>query len=211
MPTNHTVVDGEHLSGIADRYGFRDFRTVWDDAGNAQLRDERGEAHVLHPGDVVVVPDKQQRNESRSTDDTHRFRVRSKPLMLRLALTDFHNQPIAGTACELTIQGQTLRLTSDGDGIIETPIPKNATDGVLKIPELDLELPVRIGHLDPVDEDAGWQGRLVNLGYYPGAVGDDDAQQFRHAIEEFQCDHGLKVNGELDGPTRAKLLEAHGA
>lgn len=211
MSSRHTVAPGEHLSGIAQRYGFRDYRTIWDHPDNAPLRELRTEPHVLLPGDVVVVPDKTLRDESRPTDQAHRFRVPSLPLKLRLALTDYHNLPIVGAACELTVQGKTLPLTSDGDGIIEAPVPKDATEGLLKVPELDLEIPIRIGHLDPVDDDSGWQGRLVNLGYYAGAVGDDDAEMLRYAIEEFQCDHQLKVTGELDGATRAKLLEAHGA
>ena len=211
MSSSHTVAPGEHISGIAERYGFRDFQTLWDHADNAALRELRSEPHVLLPGDVVVIPDKTVRTESRTTDQAHRFRVSSHPLKLRLALTDYHNLPIVGAACELTVQGKTISLTSDGDGIIETTIPKDATEGRLKVPELDLEMPVKIGHLDPVDDDSGWQGRLVNLGYYGGAVGDDEPEMLRYAIEEFQCDHQLKVTGELDGATRAKLLEAHGA
>lgn len=210
MGTKHQVSAGEHMTGIAEQYGFKDFRTIWDHPDNEKLKEQRVDPHVLHPGDTVVIPDKTQRKESRPTDKIHRFRVTSKPLKLRIALKDFHNQPIAGAACELTVNGKTLRLTSDASGMIEAPVPKTATEGLLKVPDLDIEFPVKIGHLDPLVEESGWQGRLINLGYYAGEVGDNDQEQLRHAIEEFQCDHALQVTGELDGATQAKLRQEHG-
>lgn len=211
MPTNHVIAQGEHLTQLAERYGFRDFKTIWDHGANAKLKALRKDPHVLHPGDTLVIPDKVQRTDVRAMDQVHRFRVDVKPLMLRLALTDFDNEPLAGLVCELVIDGVVKKLTSDAQGLIESPIPRNAKSGVLKVPDLDLEQTLQIGHLDPIDEDSGWQARLINLGYYAGAVADGDDQQLRHAIEEFQCDHQLKVTGELDGATRAKLLERHGA
>jgi hypothetical protein len=54
--------------------------------------------------------------------------------------------------------------------------------------------------------------RLSHLGY---DVGEDldapDADLLLLAIEEFQCDNDLDVTGEADDPTRARLLELHGA
>ena len=211
MSTRHTVADGDHMTGIAEKYGFKDFHTIWDHADNEPLRQLRSEPHVLFPGDVVAIPDKTPRKEARPTDKLHRFRLLSKPLKLRIALKDFDNLPIKGQACELTVDGATFHLTTDGDGMIETPIPKAATTGLLKVPDLDIEFPVKIGHLDPFDEESGWQGRLVNLGYYPGAVGDNDLEPLRHALEEFQCDHALPVTGEPDGATLAKLKAEHGS
>src|SRR6476661_1080126 len=128
MSANHTVAQGEHLTGIADKYGFRDFLTIWDHPDNAKLKKARVNPHVLHPGDTLVIPDKAIKNEFRATDKEHRFRVASKPLMLRIALKDFDNEPISKMACVLTIDGTAHNLTSDANGIIETPIPKNAKD-----------------------------------------------------------------------------------
>jgi peptidoglycan hydrolase-like protein with peptidoglycan-binding domain len=33
---------------------------------------------------------------------------------------------------------------------------------------------------------------------------------FRSAVEEFQCDHGLTVDGDCGAQTQAKLLSVHG-
>jgi hypothetical protein len=40
----------------------------------------------------------------------------------------------------------------------------------VKLPAVDIEFAFKIGHLPPEDEEFGWQARLVNLGYYAGAV-----------------------------------------
>ena len=108
------------------------------------------------------------------------------------------------------MKGRTHRLKTDAKGRIERSIEATSEDGVLRIPSLDMEIPVKIGHLDPAEEDTGWRQRLINLGYHPRALDDDDATRLRHAVEEFQCDHGLKVTGEVDGATKAKLKDQHG-
>ncbi|CAN5286891.1 hypothetical protein BH10PSE17_BH10PSE17_33490 [soil metagenome] len=210
MSTTHVVAPGEHLSGIAEKFGFRDFHTVWDHPSNAALKKQRVNPHVLHPGDSVFIPDKTPRNDPAPTDQKHQYRLDSTDLKLRIALRDFDNQPMTGMACVLVVAGRTFNLKSDGDGIVQTPIPKSATDGVLRLPELDVEHALKIGFLEPLDEDAGWHARLINLGYYDGQVEDADSDQIRSAVEEFQCDNQLTINGELDGATRAKLKEIHG-
>ena len=131
--------------------------------------------------------------------------------MLRLVVRDFDHQPLANTACELEVEGAVYRLTSDGQGKIETKIPKTAQHATLRIPELEIEMPVKIGHLDPPDQEEGWRARLGNLGYHGEPLDGADEDAMRSAIEEFQCDHGLKVTGTLDEAARAKLQELHGA
>ena len=43
------------------------------------------------------------------------------------------------------------------------------------------------------------------------AEAEDEDPSLRLAIEEFQCEHDLPVNGERDAATEAKLLEIHGS
>src|ERR1035438_5291586 len=66
MPTAYTVKQGDHLSRIADQFGFSDYRVIWDYAGNADLKAQRKNPHVLFPGDSVIIPDKEQRPQPRS-------------------------------------------------------------------------------------------------------------------------------------------------
>ena len=96
MPTRHIVQQGDHLSSIAKRYGFTNFLTIWNDGDNSQLRSLRSNPHVLFPGDVVVVPEKQLGDETRSTDQRHRFKLKAPALKLRIVLEDMYDQPVTG-------------------------------------------------------------------------------------------------------------------
>ena len=56
------------------------------------------------------------------------------------------------------------------------------------------------------------QEEIAGLGYDPGPLdGKGDEYARRSAYEEFQCDHGLEVDGDPGPKTLAKLVEIHGA
>ena len=208
MAKTHVVQQGEHLSGIASQYGFASYTTIWDHPQNAQLKEERGNPNVLLPGDKVFIPDKQPKSVSCPTGRRYRFQVHVEKLHLRFTLQDFIGQPVEGTPCQLVVEGRTYDLTTDADGKIDIEIPKSAQSGMLKFN--DVEIPVKIGHLDPVGADTGVSARLTNLGYYHGPQDPIDEMELRSAIEEFQCDQELEVTGECDAETQAKLEEVHG-
>jgi peptidoglycan hydrolase-like protein with peptidoglycan-binding domain len=67
-----------------------------------------------------------------------------------------------------------------------------------------------VGDLDPVEEVSGQLARLQNLGYYAGKIGGGDAMAVRSAIEEFQCDNKLTVDGICGPETQARLIAVHG-
>jgi putative peptidoglycan binding protein len=79
---------------------------------------------------------------------------------------------------------------------------------------VELDLTLGIGELDPIDTISGQLQRLHNLGYEPGpvspATNDDERRRQRSAIEEFQCDQSLGVDGVCGPVTQAKLLQVHG-
>jgi len=211
MATSHTIQQGEHISKIATKYGFRDYRTIWNDGRNAALKKKRVNPNVLLPGDELQIPDKQVKTVPGATTKRHTFRLARAPLKLRLVVRDFDNEPIANTPCELEIEGTKYHLTTNGDGLIEKDVEPTAETGRLVIPSLDLDVPVKIGHLDPHDEETGWLGRLINLGYGDDRLGTTSAEDLQSDIEEFQCDYGLKVTGILDEATKAKLKDTHGS
>lgn len=211
MGENYTVQQGDHLSAIAAQFGFAKFETIWNRGENDELRAKRDNPHVLLPGDQVYIPDLEPKTDMAPTTKVNVYQVYIPKLLLRLALKDFDDQPLPDTNCVVEVDGKPEELVSDGQGIVETWIPRTARSGVLRVPDLDLEVPFGVGHLDPVDEKSGWVGRLINLGYYVGTIDDVDDQQLGFAVEEFQCDHQLTVSGELDEITRAKLKEMHGS
>jgi len=128
--------------------------------------------------------------------------------MLRVVLLDHRFQPILNVACVLDVASSGDATTTDAQGIFSKKIKKSADAGKLVVGEQIL--PICIGHLDPASEVSGAQARLNALGYDAGDTNDPTDPGFRSAIEEFQCDAGLDVIGELNSQTVAKLLELHG-
>ena len=124
-------------------------------------------------------------------------------------MRNIDDKPLANESCELQIDGKKYPLTTDGKGKIEQAIPSDAETAELVI--LNRDFPIKIGHLDPVDQINGYRERLNNLGYNAGSSEDSNDAQFRSAIEEFQCDQHLKVDGTCGKQTQAELKKVHGS
>ena len=217
MAQTHTVVQGEHVAGIAARYGFSDYRTIWDHPNNAPLKDRRQNPNVLFPGDSLFIPDRETAEYQRPTDKRHRFVRRQTALRLRVILQDEYERLIANARCLLVVDNESRQVTSGADGKIEQEIPFSASHCVLIIqdasqtPHSGISIPIRIGHLDPVDEVSGQQGRLRGLGYFTGEIDGKPGPDFRMAVEEFQCEHDLAVDGICGKATQAKLKQVFGS
>lgn len=215
MAEYYIVRQGDYLSKIAAERGFHDHRVIWDDPNNARLKQERKNPNVLNPGDRLFIPDKDSGQVSRPTDQRHRFVVRRETLKLRLILEDQLEKPIGAAKCQLFVGSQIFNLTTDSKGKLEHDIPRDAQTSTLVIqsPETPFDgefLQIKIGHLDPVETTTGQQARLNNLGYFAGAAANPDDPAFRSAAEEFQCDHGLVVDGKIGPQTQTKLKAVHG-
>ncbi len=216
MAGYHTVAQGEHAPGIAWSYGFHDYHCVWDHPNNAELKGKRKNPNVLFPGDLLYVPDKESGEYDRSTEKKHPFILKRKPLKLRLTIADQYEKPIANTACVLMVNSQSINVTSDGEGKIEQAIPYDAKSAVLVIPDSEetpyegMSIPIKIGHLDPVEEITGQQARLSNLGYFSGDINGQASDDFESAVEEFQCENNLTVDGICGPQTQVKLKSVHG-
>jgi N-acetylmuramoyl-L-alanine amidase len=220
MAGHYVVKQGDHLSGIAEQNGFTDYKIIWNHPENADLREKRKNPNVLFPGDRLFIPDKEIQEFSRSTDQLHVFVLKTTPLKLRIKLHRFYSKPIANTPCDLLISGDLLHLTSDATGIVEQTISKTVQDATLRVHQQitvkgrsvpdDFDIPIKIGHLNPERELSGQVARLSNLGYYRSELVPIDDAEFVSAVEEFQCDHGLAVDGDCGPATQAKLKEVHG-
>jgi hypothetical protein len=211
----YTVQQGDYLSKIAKDNGFTDYSVIWNHPNNSNLKNLRQNPNVLLPGDEVFVPDMEQKQESGATDKKHTFAVNKDSLKLRLVLEDIYEKPIAGAQCALLIDGQVYQLTTDSSGKLEQEIPLDSKEGSLTIrgsqtPFADEALPIKIGHLDPVNEISGQVGRLNNLGYFAGPLDGSDYVAVESAVEEFQCDNGLTVDGICGPNTQSKLKQVHG-
>jgi len=171
----------------------------------------------------LFIPDREERIESVPTEQRHRFQLTGRGLKLRIALHNLAGDPVQGAHCQFIVEMDDTELATDGRGMVQKRIPPTAENGSLIIHETTarspLHIPLQIGHLDPIDTESGQKARLNNLGYLAGDLeevpsGDNDAQrlrlQFRSAVEEFQCDFNLTVDGICAENTQAKLKEVHG-
>jgi hypothetical protein len=215
MSPQYRVKQGDYLVKISEENGFVDYRTIWDHPQNKQLKDKRKNPNVLAPGDELFIPDKASREEQASTDQKHSYVLKTSKSMLRLVLEDLYGNPIANAKCELQVEGNVFEIVSGADGKIEHEIPETAQNADLVVKEgntalKNVKLNVQIGHLDPVEDESGQKARLSNLGYYMGRLDIDDGAKFQSAVEEFQCDYGLTVDGDCGPMTQAKLKQIHG-
>ena len=215
MPV-HRVRQGEDINSIARQYGFGDWHRIYDHPDNASLRELRPNPFVLQPGDRVNIPEVESREESGSTDASHRFRIRSEPTALRIMLEDEEGEPLANMEYSLVIGEQTFEGTTDGDGLLEEEISADASEGELTVTldeergNVEFVWPIMIGNLDPVEEISGVQARLNNLGYNCGEVNGELNSRTQEALSNFQRQHDLTVSGETDDETREALQQEHG-
>jgi hypothetical protein len=206
--TTYEVKPGDHVSGIAESFGFDDFSAVWGDPGNGDLSGQRTNPHVLQPGDAVTVPEvKGDATANKPTGAKHTFTIKRSPLKLRLKMLDLAAKPVTGA--QVSVDG--APLTTDGDGLVEAKVDKGKRDADLDMPT-GAEMDLAVGGLNPNDDtsDAGYKARLFNLGFlWDPAVGDGD-DEMTIALEDFQAQYGLDISGQLDDATKSQLVQVYG-
>jgi N-acetylmuramoyl-L-alanine amidase len=195
----HTVKEGECLTSIAEKYGFS-WETVWNLGDNAGLKDKRKDPNTLVPGDVVAIPDRREKVVSCETTKTHRFQLSAAPAMFRLQLFE-DEKPMASQDFELWVEGVAHAGQTDDQGVLEVPIPADASVGTLIVGPEKKKFELRFGHLQPVSEPKGIEDRLRNLGFV-----EDKTEE---ALRSFQKRFGLEINGQADQATKDKLTEIH--
>ncbi|MEO6755582.1 MAG: peptidoglycan-binding protein [Chthoniobacteraceae bacterium] len=122
-------------------------------------------------------------------------------------------EPIANAAFRLVVDGvEITKGQTDGDGCVKISIPPDAQDGIFTFyPGTPKErvIPLSLGGMDPVDTIIGARKRLCNLGYACNTV-NELTPELKDALASFQRDNDLKVTGELNDETKAKLKDKHG-
>ena len=213
-----TLEAGDHLPQLADEHGFADWHTIWDDANNAELRRTRESPGVLAAGDRLYIPDKTAgAGQKVQSGSTLKVRVKRSLPKLRIVVRGFDGKPLADTDCILTVERASVTVHTGADGLLELDVPAHAQEATLEAGGQQWTL--KIGHLDPVDTDAGLWARLRNLGYLVDEVsgGDEpapdappDPEALRFAVELFQRDAKLAIDGDDLASVRDKLRELHG-
>lgn len=235
MDITHVVAQGEYLSLIAARFGFRDHLVIWDLPANAALKQLRKNPNVLLPGDKVVIPVRAAGQAAAATGQVNAFIANASDVLVNLVFEDPSRTPMRDRAGQLTVGVTSQR----GSGFLTTGPRPATTDAAGRFPLIfrnALEqgaLPTDgafvmdaagaapraafrflVGSLDPLDTKSGQRARLNNLGYFAG-FGDLDDDQLLWAIEEFQADEKLTDRGltgtiAKDRRTLNRLGQRHG-
>jgi N-acetylmuramoyl-L-alanine amidase len=214
MPTSYTVKQGDCLTKIAHKFGFHKFETIYADASNDGLRELRPNPHLLHPGDVVNIPDKAAKIEARSTGRRHTFKVPVQRRYLQIAVEDDDGTPLANTDYELDVRGEIHKGQTDANGELKHDIPLDAETSTLMVQGYVWNL--YIAYLNPAKDApdkgvSGIQARLSNLGYEPGPIDGILGPRTDNAIRAFQADNSpLKVDGICGPKTLAELINHYG-
>lgn len=216
MSETHIVEQGEYLASIAKDYGFSDWHTIYDHPQNADLKKKRPNPNVLFPGDQLFIPDKQLKEESCATEKKHRFQIKVPKASLKIVLKDSDGNALSNQPYTLKIAWLEFKGTTDGNGALEQKVPIGVQTGDLHLDKLGIDWPLKIGHLDPIEDKgssneilSGVQARLNNLGFHCGEVDGIQGPLTESAIRAFQQNYGLTVTGTPNNATRAKLAELH--
>lgn len=214
MAAFYIVEQGDHIGKLALRFGLN-YRAIWEHPNNAQLKALRQNPSVLLPGDRLFIPDRSVREETLGIDQRHRFKTSRAPLRLRITLEDIFFEPIAHANCALNLGARTIRLQTNAEGKIDEAIDPDVHEVILVVHDKEralsgLPITIKVGDLDPVQEKSGQIARLNAMGYSAGKPINGDDAQFRSAVEEFQCDFGLQVDGKCGPTTQGKLKKVYG-
>lgn len=204
----HTVRQGDCIESIAYENGHF-WETIWNNVENSALKQKRKEPNVLLPGDVVFVPEIRLKEESGQTEQSHRFKRKGVPSILRMVLLGEDGEPRANERYILEIDGELTSGTTQADGSLKQRIKPNATKGKLLVGEKQDEYFLDLGYIDPITEISGAQARLNNLGFNCGEVTGAVNPETREAIQRFQREYSLQESGVLDKQTRNKLNEVY--
>ena len=207
MSEDHVVSEGEHLARIAGFRGFRSYAPLWNDPANEALRRQRTNPNILAVGDHTHVPTLELREVDRATEKRHRFRAELHPLVVRLGFLHWDGRAPESGPTSVLVDGKDVPFVKTAVGI---SFPVDAVSDRCTIRIGDGEVSMRVGFLQPAATVAGQRERLTNLGYDAGESDKDSDIQLRSAIEEFQCDHGLVVDGKCGPNTQKVLVHVHG-
>ena len=139
MASIHRCEQSDHISKIAHQYRFHRWETVWDANGNLQRR--RANPNILFKGDRCAVgdrlriPDVDERDESRATEDHHVFELVQQTIFLRMRILKDDFSAIGDAEFELTVDGVLTPFTGSTDamGQLEVELPRQSQHATLVV------------------------------------------------------------------------------
>jgi N-acetylmuramoyl-L-alanine amidase len=196
----HDVKQGETLIALAVKNGLESWQDILNATENAELKKKRPDPGILMAGDKVFIPNRVMRQEASAIDAKHPFKITRPTAWLRLAVKDANGVVLKGKKYELSVDSIVTTDSIPDDGVIERAVSVDAEYGTLTVWIDDATSQVwslRIGYMDPLDEQSGVEARLANLGF--------DCGDLASSVRAFQERLGLEVTGKVDDTLRDKL------
>ena len=207
MPIRHEVEEGDSVLSLSEEHGLF-ANTIWNDPDNTELKKKRKDMNVLMPGDVVVIRDLRIKELDKPTTKQHVFRRKGIPARYRLQIFDVE-EPRKNQKYRLTVDGVLHEGRTDAHGVLQEYIPAGSRDGELVIGPDEFRVFLKFGYMDPINELAGIQKRLNNIGYDCGDENGELNDETKGALKDFQRRFELPQTGEPDKKTVDQLEAIH--
>jgi hypothetical protein len=204
-----TATSEDRVPAIAAAKGFARWRTVWEFAGNADLRATRENPNVLFDGDAVAIPSKIPRIAEVVGGVAEYVVNREDERIVTFRLLDCDHEPFAGLRYQAKPGDADInRGVVPQDGWVTLAIPGDAkrVEVSLSLSDdedaapLDLKFDVRDEALGDSPEQKNQ--RLVNLGFAAelpeGEPGDDDDEDVRLALARYRSLAGNHEDEDSD-------------
>jgi hypothetical protein len=170
--SRHKATAEDRIPAIARDRGFLNWRTVWEFAGNADLKSRRENPNVLWDGDEVTIPSKVRRTAEVPGGTAEYVVHRHEERIVNVRLLDTELTPLAGIRYQAKVGAPDLNhgLVPD-DGFITLEVPPGADQVVVSCylsededdPPLDWEFDIQEDPFE--DSHAHKVQRLINLGF----------------------------------------------
>ena len=220
----HITEEGEDIAWIAQKYGRRNWKAIYEHDDNKALRQKRPNPHVLQKGDEVVIPPIEPKVHDVETGGDYTFTLPLVKLRLRLYLQDHLGIPYNNKKYRVTIGDDQYESQTDDDGLVDVEVAASASNGELFLITSAADDPeetghryiLKLAHLDPPKSITGAKARLLNLGYQPGPINPTINDQFLTALRTFQIANDLPCPEleqdatELDDETADAICRIHG-
>jgi N-acetylmuramoyl-L-alanine amidase len=200
--SRYKVEQGDRLPTIARKKRFARWQTIWNFDGNADLKDLRGNAHILFPGDEVSIPSKLARVAEVSGGKAE-YVVQSTVEVLRVRFADADTSDDESISFKATPDTSSTPIEDElaNDGTMEIELPPGTSSVAVDLFWADEDEPfasydLLTGELDPTKKISGIQARLANLGFYNGEITGTMADDTRRAIARFRS---AKLDDQEDG------------
>jgi hypothetical protein len=219
---HYVIRQGDYLAKVAHMHRFA-AEEVWAHAKNEALRAQR-DPDVLNPGDVMFVPEQPLTPKPLSRGAANVY-VAAVPKVHVAFVLQEGNRALPNEPYVIEGLGKLIHGVSDHDGLVRFKVPISVMQVLILLPQRSLRVPVRVGHLDPVEATSGQRARLTNLGFQGSLAGNlrasfglpdaqvtqgDRERALAAALHAFQHAYGLGSTGVADDATLAALVRAHG-